>query len=77
MTTITLSLPDPLGEFIQKQKEQGRYDDAGDYVRDVLLAERVRQTRAEIDAKLLEALDGPFEDVTPKDFANIRAQMRT
>jgi len=75
-TTIHISLSDPLGDFVQKQGARGRYADAGEYVRDVLIEEQARQARADVDEKLLEGLDGPFANVSSADFFNIRAKSR-
>jgi antitoxin ParD1/3/4 len=36
MTTMNISLPEPLKEFVDKQVKQGGYSGASDYMRDLI-----------------------------------------
>jgi antitoxin ParD1/3/4 len=45
MATMTVSLPDPMKEWIEAQIEQGEYASASDYVRDLVRRDRARRDR--------------------------------
>lgn len=42
MTKVLLSLPDPLGEWAEKQAANNNFDNVGDYVESLLRDERER-----------------------------------
>ncbi len=50
MATMTISLPDPMKEWIEAQIKQGEYASTSDYVRD--LVRRDREWRAKPDLTL-------------------------
>ena len=62
MKTVNISLPDPLGKFVQQKVESGSYSSASEVVREGLRllqqydAERLRILRAAIQ----EGLDSPL-----------------
>lgn len=43
MATMTVSLPDPMKEWIEAQIEKGDYATASDYVRDLVRRDRARR----------------------------------
>jgi antitoxin ParD1/3/4 len=43
MATMTVSLPDPMKEWIEAQIRQGDYATASDYVRDLVRRDRARR----------------------------------
>lgn len=45
MATMTVSLPDPMKEWIEAQIEHGEYASASDYVRDLVRRDRARRER--------------------------------
>lgn len=70
--SIEITLPEPLGEFVQNQVTKGRYGDSAAYVRDLLAHEQLRHDRAEIDAMLSDALESSFTDLRDFDFQTVR-----
>lgn len=46
MATMTISLPDPMKEWIETQIQAGDYASASDYVRDLVRRDRARRGQA-------------------------------
>jgi antitoxin ParD1/3/4 len=74
-TVLTLTLPEPLGDYVRERAAQAAHGDPGDYVR-ALIAEDMRQREEErIDALLMEGINsGPAEPMTQEDWDYIRAE---
>lgn len=47
MATMTVSLPDPMKEWIEKQVATGEYASASDYVRDLVRRDHARREQEE------------------------------
>lgn len=45
MATMTVSLPDPMKEWIEAQIRRGQYASTSDYVRDLVRRDRARRER--------------------------------
>jgi antitoxin ParD1/3/4 len=48
MATMTISLPDPMKDWIEAQIKQGDYASSSDYVRDLIRKDRERRTVPEL-----------------------------
>lgn len=76
MSTLNISLPEPMKAFIESQVKSGQYSSASDYIRDLIRYDQRRLAEAEVEAKLLEALDnGNYQEVTPEFFNRLRARL--
>jgi antitoxin ParD1/3/4 len=65
MTKVLLSLPDPLGEWAEKEAANNNFDSVGDYVESLLQQARERQeTLAELDQLMQEGEDSGVSDRT-------------
>jgi antitoxin ParD1/3/4 len=75
-TVLTVTLPEPLGDYVRERAAQGAHGDPADYVR-ALIAEDMRQREEErIDALLMEGINsGPAEPMTQQDWDHIRAEL--
>ncbi len=77
-STMNVSLPADLREFVAEQVKSGGYGTASEYLRDMLRRARERQLRREIDQMLIEAVESgatiPMDDA---DWASIRKAART
>ncbi len=70
MTNVNILLPEPLRQFVEQQVSQGRYADAGDYIRTLIQA---RASQASLESQLLEGLDsGEATPMTANDWVDIR-----
>jgi putative addiction module CopG family antidote len=45
MTTVTISLPEPLREFVDRQVKKKSYGDASEYFRELLMEAQEREAR--------------------------------
>jgi antitoxin ParD1/3/4 len=75
-TSMNISLPGPLKEWIEEQVASGGYSTASEYVREVLRRQQIEQARARIDAHLTKAIaSGPATPMTRKDWKRIREEV--
>lgn len=75
MTTVHLTLPDDLAAFLADQTTRDGFGSTDEYLRALIQAERTRQARRQLEAKLQEALDsGPARPLTPEDWTDLRRQ---
>jgi antitoxin ParD1/3/4 len=49
MATMTVSLPDPMKEWIEMQVEDGEYASSSDYIRDLVRRDRERRNEARLE----------------------------
>lgn len=68
MTTMNISLPAPLKEWVAAQKASGRYSNASDYVRDLIRRdqEKIAET-AHLQQLLDEGLASGMSDLSVED----------
>jgi antitoxin ParD1/3/4 len=48
MATMTISLPDPMKDWVEAQIRQGDYASTSDYMRDLIRRDRERRSHAEL-----------------------------
>jgi len=58
MASMNISLPDPMKDWVESQTSSGRYDNASEYVRDLI---RHDQDRASKIAAMQKLVDDAFE----------------
>jgi antitoxin ParD1/3/4 len=74
LTSLHVSLPEDLKEFVRQEVADGGYSTPSDFVRSLLRERRAKKLRQQIDAALLESLDTPAEEVTPEYLAKLRRE---
>lgn len=74
MTTMNISLPEEMKAFIEARMGQEGYASASEYLRALIRDAQKRQARQELDAKLLEGLQGPAVEMTREDWESIRRE---
>ena len=74
MQSMNISLPDPLKQFVEGQISTGRYSTASEYVRELIRADEKRKAEEQLEAKLLEGLQGEASAFTPNDWRAIRKE---
>ena len=63
MATITLSLPDPMMDWVERQARSGRHRNAGDYLRDLIRRDQERATALDrMQALVTEGLESGASD---------------
>ena len=71
---ITIELPENLASYIQAQLTTEQYPTIGDYIQALIIEDLTR--KAQLENKLLKALDSPATPMTENDWDHIRAQVR-
>lgn len=74
MTTMNISLPDEMKAFIELQLSREGFASASEYLRALIRDAQKRQARQELEAKLLEGLQGPAVEMTRDDWESIRQE---
>ncbi|MDE3026907.1 MAG: type II toxin-antitoxin system ParD family antitoxin [Paracoccaceae bacterium] len=75
MSTMNISLPDPMKSWVEDQAKSGRYANSSDYVRDLIRRDRAR---AEAIAEIQTAIDAGLASgpAAPLERDTFKAQMR-
>lgn len=77
MTSLNISLPEPLRVFIDKQLQIGGYSTASEYIRELLRDAQQRTAQARLEALLLEGLEsGEATPMTSEDWKDIRVSLK-
>ena len=76
MTTVTISLPESLKEFIGAQVAQGGFGTVSEYFRALIRDDQKRKVQEKLEAMLLEGLQSEAKEMTTEDWADIRRKVR-
>ena len=77
MTSLNISLPTELKEFIEEMIASGGYGTASEYVRELIREARKRAAEEKLEALLLEGLNsGEPIEVTPQFWEDLRRDLR-
>ncbi len=74
MTTMNISLPDEMKAFVEAQMAQDGYASASEYLRALIRDDQKRRGRQQLEAKLLEGLQGPPTVMTREDWDSIEQE---
>jgi antitoxin ParD1/3/4 len=76
-TSLNISLPKGLKEYVAERVAEDNYSTASDYIRALIREDRKRRAERKLEALLLEGLEsGPAAEVTAADWEDIRRQVR-
>jgi len=77
MTTVTISLPESLKEFIDQQLATKGYGNVSEYFRSLLREAQKEEAEARLEALLLEGLAGGGDiPLTPEFWKDLKAEAR-
>jgi antitoxin ParD1/3/4 len=77
MTTLNISLPDVMRDFIERQVAQGGYRTASEYIRALVQEAQKREAREKVETLLLEGLHtGDPVEVTRKYWEKKRRKLK-
>ena len=76
MQTMNISLPDEMKAFIEARMANEGYASASEYLRALIREAQQRRAKQELEAKLLEGLQGPPVKMTRKDWNAIEREAR-
>lgn len=77
MSTLTISMPDSLREFIDHRVSTSGYGNTSEYVRELVRRDREAMAKAQLEAELLKGLEGqgiPSDDFWMRVDGKIAAQ---
>ena len=75
MTSLNISLPEALREFIDEQVATGGYGTASEYIQELLRrAQKEQEEQERLESLLLKALDSPAREMTPQEWDDIRRE---
>lgn len=74
MTTMNISLPEEMKAFIDAQLTREGFDSASEYLRSLIRDAQRCQAKQELEAKLLEGLEGPATEMTRADWESLRRE---
>jgi antitoxin ParD1/3/4 len=73
MSSLNISLPLPMKEFIEQRVQADNYSTPSEYMRSLIREDQKRQEERTLEAMLLESLQsGDAIDVTPEYWENKR-----
>jgi antitoxin ParD1/3/4 len=73
---MNISVPDEMKAFVEAQMATEGYASASEYLRALIREAQKRQARRELEAKLLEGLQGPAVEMTREDWDSIEQEAR-
>jgi antitoxin ParD1/3/4 len=76
MTTLNISLPESMRDFISEQVAKGGYSTASEYIRHLIRQEIERVTKTQLETLLLEGLDsGESIEITDEWWEQKRTEL--
>ena len=75
MTSMNLSLPEPLKLFVDEQVTKGGYSTVSDYLLELIQEAKRRIDRQELEAKLLAGLQSPTAEMSADEWTQLRERI--
>jgi antitoxin ParD1/3/4 len=72
MTSMNISLPEPLKLFVEEQVSKGGYSTASEYLRDLIREAQRCADRQELEGRLLAGLQSPTSEMTAAEWSALR-----
>jgi antitoxin ParD1/3/4 len=77
MTSMNISLPDSMRQFIEHQVARGGYGTISEYFRELVRQDKKRKAQEQLETLLLEGLSsGEATPMTDQDWEDIRAEVK-
>lgn len=74
MTSINISLPYSMKEFVDGEVSREGYGTVSEFIRELLRDAKKKRENEKLEKLLLEALDSPAAPMTKEDWNEIRAR---
>ncbi len=75
MTSMNLSLPEPLKLFVDQQVTKGGYCTVSEYVLELIREAKRRTDRQELEAKLLAGTQSPTAEMSAGEWTQLRERI--
>jgi len=76
MTTLNISLPKAMRNFIDEQIAEGGYGTASEYIRELVRLAQKQKAREAIEALLLEGLQSEGREMTSVDWKELKKRLQ-
>lgn len=76
MTSMNISLPEPLRAFVDDQVSGGSYGTASEYLRELIRQDQARKADARLQTLLMESLQSPTALLNDEEWAQMRQEVR-
>jgi antitoxin ParD1/3/4 len=77
MTSMNISLPEPLKLFVDEQVSKGGYSTASECLRELIREAQRRADRQELEARLLAGLPSPTNEITDDNWSGLRDRIQS
>ena len=77
MTSMNISLPEPLRLFVEEQASKGGYSTASEYVGELIRETQRRADRHELEAQLLAGLQSPTSEMSTEEWSILPNNIRS
>jgi antitoxin ParD1/3/4 len=74
MTTLTISLPESMKEYVENQVQSGGYGNVSEYFRSLVREAQQKAVDRRLEQLLLEGLESEAMPVTPQFWNDLRAE---
>jgi antitoxin ParD1/3/4 len=75
MTSMEITLPDPLKRFVEEQVSKGEYATVSEYLGALIREAQRRADHHELEAMLLAGLQSPTSEMTAAEWSALRARV--
>ena len=76
MTTLNISLPEPMRAYVDQQVAQGGYSTASEYIRQLVREDQKRAAKERLEVLLMEGIEsGPSREMTAADWEELRQRV--
>lgn len=75
MTSINISLPDQMKEFVDEEVGEGGYRDPSEYFHALLREQQKRKAEEKLEGMLMEGLATTSSGLDEKDWKHVRAEL--
>ena len=75
MTTLNISIPDQMKDFVDKQVDERGYESPSDYFQDLLRQEQKRKAEENLEQLLEQGLSSGTAEMDEEDWAGIRSEL--
>lgn len=77
MTTLNISLPDQMKEFVDEEMGEGGYRDPSDYFHALLREQQRRKAEEKLEGLLMEGLATQSSELNEKNWKQVRTEFQT
>ena len=76
MTTLNISLPEPMRAYVDQQVAQGGYSTASEYIRQLVREDQKRAAKERLQALLMEGVEsGPSHEMSAADWDDLQRRV--